>query len=149
MMTPYHVAPPSRLLGKRPTRPVRASSTAFGCSRASFIHPPVNSRLSSFLTCSGLSRSRNHISSSTRLPSPSSHVQMWVIGALCTTGPNLFSGNQSSQVRSVVVVNSPYVLRVATQRERLMPSGPGACSMARVHISQHMPTDLPEPTGPL
>ena len=147
-MTPDQLQTAVRSLGESPPRPVRPSRIAFGCSRASFIHAPLISSDSSFLTCSGRSSARNHISSSTRVPSSASHVSVRVMGALYTTfaepvfrepvEPGLQRGG--GQLAVGVSCCHPTSTDEPLKSALLLRPAPDF---------QQQPTDLPEPMGPL
>jgi len=114
--TPYHVGPPSRIDGKRPTRIEQASTILLGISRASLIHTPVSSNDNNFLTSSGLSSAKNITSQSI-----SPFLSLCVYGTLHVKFPQSSSGNQSSHVLIVVVFNCGFVLRITAQRVRRIP----------------------------
>ena len=101
---PCQLAPPSRLVGYRPTLCVSPSITAFGSSLASFTQAPVSSRDSSFRTSLGWSRARKITSQSMPAASPRDGSRMWcVMGGVHSIGPKVASGNRSSHVLMVVV----------------------------------------------
>src|SRR5256885_12878345 len=107
-MTPVQLAPPLSTLGNLSTLWVSMSKTALATSEASLIQAPVNSNDLSFPTSSGLSRGKNMISASTRVPSGKGSFIHPVIGASNLISQN---GNHSIHVLMVVDFSSGYVFR--------------------------------------
>src|SRR6185436_10201058 len=103
--TPYHVGPPRRLGGYRPTRCDDISRALFGSSDASDSAAQVTSSDFSLPISSGLSKDRNRISASRIVPSPIGKFSRAEIGASHFTGA-IDPGNHSWNDLMTVDFNS-------------------------------------------
>ena len=141
IIIPYHASGTSTGFGYRRSRPFISANIDTGNSLNSLINAPVNSKLRTLPTSSGVSSGRNRISEST-----SPNFSRKVIFDSCQV-PSFRI--QCIQVARVVSRNCLLVLRIIAHLDDLLPSFQAGISRLRRRISTQHPVDLADPIGPM